>query len=210
MKRMLSRGALVAGLAFAGAVRAELTYLVEVTDLQRKSTYQLMNAQDFRTLRKTIDSEARVYQKALELVRKDWDAAEKGMTAAPAPGVKVERPATVSFPGGSLSARKIMEKGSFTEQKKAEQRQRQLEDAQADIDKKEATRNKGQKVDKAKSDRLAAESRAAMMLQAKIDELVKAASTPAADVKPDATAGAAATAAKPGAGKDVKPANAAK
>ena len=76
--------------------------------------------------------------------------------------------------------------------------------------KKEGARSRGQKGDKTKLDRLAAESRAALMLQAKIDELVKAAGAPAADVKPDATAGAPAPAAKPGAGKDVKPANAAK
>lgn len=202
MKRMLSRWVLVAGLSLVGAARAELVYLVEVSDIQRKNTYQTMSQQEFRTLKKTVDAESRVFQKALEQARKDWDSAEKG--PAPVPGVKavpaVAPAAPIPFPGGSLSTRKVIEKASFTDAKKAEQRQRQLEDAQRDIESKEIERlknSKNVKADKARREHQAAADRAALIVQTKIDELVKAAGTPAPSGKPDA-------------GTDAKPADAAK
>lgn len=188
MKRILSRWVLVAGLSLAGAARAEMFYLVEVSDIQRKSTYQTMSQQEFRALKKTVDAESRVFQKALEQTRKDWDAAEKG--PAPVPGAKavpsVAPVAPIPFPGGSFSPRKAVEKGSFTDAKKAEQRQRQLEDAQREIESKDLKRNTNTKNAKTRLEHQAATERAALMVQTKIDELVKAAGAPAPGGKPDA------------------------
>ncbi len=199
MRQMLWRMVLVAALTAVGMARAEIVYLVEVSDLQKKATREIMTSAEMKELKKTIDAETRVFAKAVELAKKDWDAAEKG--EKPAPGEKVEKqPAATPFPNGTLSARRCQEKGSFTDREKAQKRLDQIDTAEADLLAKQAKRNVGQP--KAKNvrelERAAVIDRAAMAVQEKIDELIK---NPAGAAKPAEAAAPAEGAAKPAAGK---------
>ncbi len=200
MKQMLWRMVLVAALTGVGMARAELVYLVEVADLQKKVTREILTSTEMKELKKTIDAETRVFAKAVELAKKEWDAAEKG--EKPAPGEKVEKqPPATPFPSGTLSARRFQEKGSFTDRDKAQKRLDQIETAEADLLAKQAKRNAGQA--KAKNmrefERAAAIDRAAMAVQEKMDELIK---NPAGAAAKSAEAAAPAEgAAKPAAGK---------
>ena len=183
MKNMFQR--LIMGLVVAGtvAVRAESVNVVEVYDLQRKVTREIMATAEMRELKKTIEAEARVYPKALELTKKEWDAAEKPAPAAP--GAKAEKGvAPTPFPASMLSPRKFVDKGSFTDKDKAQKKLDQLEKVDADLFEKEAKEKKAKQqleasnpASKKKSagmdDHGAAAGRAATALQAKIDELVK-------------------------------------
>jgi hypothetical protein len=201
MKQMLWRMVLVAALTGVGLARAEIVYLVEVSDLQKKVTREIMTGAELKDLKKTIDAETRVFAKAVELAKKEWEAAEKG--EKPAPGEKVEKlPPATPFPNGTLSARRCQEKGSFTDHEKAQKRLDQIDTAEADLLAKQAKRIAGQP--KAKNarelERAAVIGRAAMAVQDKIDELIK--NPAAAAAKPaEAAAAPAEGAAKPAAGK---------
>ena len=177
------RATIVAVLACAGMARAEMVYVVETTDLQKKSTLEIKTGAELKELKKTIDAEARVFPKAFELVKKEWEAGDKGAPPAekPKPGEKIERPPPPApFPGNMLAPRKCQEKGSFTDRDKAAKRQQQLEDSAMEAITKEAKKKQGQQLtdkEKAKlardNERQLAADRAATTLQAKIDDLIK-------------------------------------
>jgi len=202
MKQMLVRMALVAGLAGVGAARAEQVYVVEITDLQKKISREIKTSAELKELKKTIDDEARVFPKALELTKKEWETVDKGAPVEkPKPGEKIEKPLPPTpFPSSMLSPRKCQEKGGFTDRDKAQKRLDQLETAEADALAKDAKKKQGggQMTDVEKNrqaraaDRAAAAARAATALQAKIDDLLK---------NPPGAGGAATPAAAPAAAK---------
>ena len=190
MKQMLTRMMVVAVLAYVGVAKAESVTLVEITDLQKKTTYEIKTSQEFKELKKTLDAEAHVFPKALELTKKEWETSDKGAPPAekPKPGEKVEKPAAQQpFPASMLSFRKCAEKGNFADREKAQKRLDQMESSAADVILEKAKKNMGKvptPADKLKAAREAerdkAADKAAVALQAKIDELVKAAASVAA------------------------------
>jgi hypothetical protein len=209
MTKIVRRMVLVAVLAGAGMVRAEMSYIVEVTDLQKTVTRQVMTAAELKELKKTIEAEARLFPKAVELVKKSWDEAEKA--SKPGPGEKAVP--SMPFPSGTFSPRRCQEKGNFTKQEEAQKRLEQMDAAESDLAARKAKRAGANSVKNTKiQEREAVVLRAALAVQEKIDELVKnpagAAAKPAevagaADKGGDAekaAAGAKGTAAKPAAG----------
>ncbi len=206
MKQAFKWMMLAAVLAGVGAARAEMVYLVEITDLQKKVTREIKTSAELKELKKTMDAEARVFPKALDLTKKEWEAVDKGAPVEkPKPGEKIERPLPATpFPSGMLAPRKLQTKGDFSDRDKAQKRLEQLENAEMDLLSKDAKRNQGRQLtdkDKIKlareADRAAAADRAAVSLQTRIDELIK---NPAGAAAP-AAAGAAAVAAPAAAAK---------
>ena len=159
----------------AGTVSAEMVYVVETTDFQKKASFAIMNAADKRALQKQIDAEARVFPKAMEQIRKEWDVKDPSAPPPPPPkpGEKREKPlATPPFPSGMLAPRKLEVKGEFTDQKKADKKREQCETRAFDNESKEQKRKQAAKDTKERDRELAAE-RAAGMLESKIAELIK-------------------------------------
>jgi Skp family chaperone for outer membrane proteins len=204
-----------------GSAKAETLYVVETTDLQKKSTYDVMNSEKLHELQKTVAAEARVFQKAIETVRKSWENVDK-----PAPGEKpadkqVRAPAA-PFPSGTLSFRRIDVKGEYADEKSADKKKALLERLAADeqkkaddADKKKMDANKDKKKQDAKKAKeqelLSATQQVAVLLQTKIDELVKAAAAPGGDAAASTdTAAPAATPPAGGAGDNKPAAGAAK
>jgi hypothetical protein len=195
----------IAALASVGVVRAEMVNVVEISDLQKKITYEVKTAQEFRELKKQYDAEQRVFQKALDLTKKEWEQGDKGAPPAekPKPGEKIERPPPPPpFPSGMLAARRCTDKGFFSDRDKAQKRVEQLDTAAMDAITKAAERNKGKTSDKDKkkqaleNERALAADRAATALDAKIQELLKspAGAAPAAPAAGGAAAPAPAAA----------------
>lgn len=204
MKQALMRMVLVAGLAGVGVAKAEMAYVVEISDVSKKVTREIKTSAELSELKKTIDAEARVFPKALELTKKEWETADKGAPPAEKPkaGEKVAPPAPAQpFPSNMLAARKYSVKGPF-DQVKAQKMLEQLGKSDADAIEKAAAKAKALKPtdkDKAKmardADRAQAADKAALAVQAKIDDLIRnppgsaAASSnaaPAADAAPAA------------------------
>lgn len=183
MKQALMRMVLVAGLAGVGVAKAEMVTVVEITDLQKKVTREIKTSAELAELKKTIDAEARVFPKAQELAKKEWETADKGAPPAekPKPGEKVAPPTpTQPFPSGMLSPRKYAEKGSFSDRDKAQKKLEQLDKADEAVLEKAAAKNKGKQLSAAEKTRQAHENeraqaadRAALAVQAKIDDLIK-------------------------------------
>ena len=96
MKQVFIGMVLAAVLASVSVARAELVYVVEITDLQKAVSHDIKTAAELKELKKSIEDEARVFPKALEQVKKEWEAAEKPAPAAPgekpAPGAKPDKP----------------------------------------------------------------------------------------------------------------------
>ena len=185
MKQVFIGMVLAAVLASVSVARAELVYVVEITDLQKAVSHDIKTAAELKELKKSIEDEARVFPKALEQVKKEWEAAEKPAPAAPgekpAPGAKPDKPVPPTpFPSGMLAPRKCQEKGSFTDRDKAQKKMDQLETAAADVIAKEAKKNQGKQPTEAEksrqahaAERAAAAAKAVTALQTKIDELLK-------------------------------------
>ena len=174
MKFTVVKIALVLVLAGVGMTKASEQFtVVEITDVQRKPTRDIKTAADLATLKKSLDAEAVVFPKALELARKEWEA-----TAASAGGSGAPHP--TPFPGG-LVPRKLVEKGNFPDQAKAKKYIEQLDASDATAQANEAKKKAAAKptdADKARqaheNDHAAALARAAAAVQAKIIELLKA------------------------------------
>jgi len=198
MKNPLSKMAVFAALTCAVTARAEMVHVVEVTDTARQPTYQIVSDAEMKALKQTLDSEARVFPKALEVVKKEWDAAEKTtpppLAAKPAAGAAAAAPVVKSgprpFPAGSLAMRKMDDKG-FMDRAQAEKKVQALEDSQVAALDKSATKAKSTTVKKTDSqkkaeaqrkardaERDAAAKEAAIKLQSKIDDLVREAANP--------------------------------
>ncbi|MEI6211557.1 MAG: hypothetical protein WCR06_08010 [bacterium] len=204
MNRTLMRMVLLVAMTGAGVAKAEMAYIVEVTDFLKQNSRQAMTTAELKELKKTISAESRVFAKAMELSKKEWDAAEKGEPAEkPKPGEKVEKPvmlAPTPFPASMISPRKYREMGSFTDSEKAQKKLAQIEEAEANQVAKEAKKNPNKAKAPHDTERMLAAQRAVLTVQEKIDALIKnpaAANAPAAEPAPAAAPGAAAGGAVP-------------
>ena len=181
MNMPLMRIVLFAGMVAAGAAKAETFTVVEITDLKKKGTREIKTTQELADLKKTIDAESQVFQKAMELARKDWPAPPK-----PAPAAKTKAgtkpppppPPPQPFPS-NLAPRKCLDKGSFPDKELAQKLLDQLEKAAKDAADALAKSTKNQKVSEVEKARAEALDRGATAVQAKLDELVKAAASSA-------------------------------
>ena len=203
MKQKLGQIVLAVMLAGVGIASAEMCYVVETTDLQKNPAREIKTSAEAKELKKTIDTSARLFPKALELAHKEWDAAEKRPPAAPgakpdkaAPGVKADKAVVapsgpIPFPAALLAAPRYLEKGVFTDRDKAQKKVDQLDklDAELKEDAKTKEEAKAKAADAAKNKSKgvkktdkplpsteksqAAAIKAAAMVQAKIDELIK-------------------------------------
>ncbi|MFZ4394453.1 MAG: hypothetical protein ACOYOU_02370 [Kiritimatiellia bacterium] len=199
MNRTLMRMVLLVAMTGAGVAKAEMAYIVEVTDFLKQNTRQAMTTAELKELKKTIFAESRVFAKAMELAKKEWDAAEKGEPAEkPKPGEKVEKPvmlAPTPFPASMISPRKYREMGTFTDTEKAQRKLAQIEEAEANQAAKDAKKNPNKAKTAHDTERMLAAQRAVLTVQEKIDTLIKnpaAANAPAAEKAPAAAPGAAA------------------
>jgi len=200
MKKQLVRLTVLAALLVTGMARAEMVYVATLSDVRKEETFQVMNKDELKALKQTVDAEAKVFVKALEATKKEWEAAEKAVPvaaaapkapakgAAAAPAVRTgPRP----FPSGMLAPRKVTEAGPF-ERAQADKKVQSMQDAQVNAlskstktdtskAKKTDAEKKREELRKARElEQTAAAQDAALKLQAKIDELVKAAANPVA------------------------------
>jgi len=113
MNRYLKRVATCALVACAGIASAEMVYLVEVTDLTKGHEYQILNANDLKTLKKTIDDETRVYRQALLLARATWNG-DSTTTNAPASSPIPTPSTSAPAPTINLAEKKTETVNSFT------------------------------------------------------------------------------------------------
>lgn len=196
---------------------AEMVCVVEITDFTKKPSFEIMSSAEAKALQKTIEAEKRVFPKALEEVRKEWNASEKPATGALA--VKGEKPPPpIPFPTGAVGPREIRVRAEALDRQKADKRISQLEDNLgngAHSARKVMTAADKQKQAREalrEAERSAMAERAAGMLQAKVDELMKmnaaggaaAAAAPATGDKEKAAEPK--PAAQPDAGKQPQPA----
>ena len=83
MKQVFLWMVVAASLAGANLARAETLYVVEISDVEKKVSREIKTSAELKDLKKTIEDEKRLFPKALELAKKEWDTtADKG--AAPA------------------------------------------------------------------------------------------------------------------------------
>jgi len=204
MKRILMRMALLAVLAGvgvakadgdaskgdAGAVKYEFVFIVEITDLNKKVTREIKTLLEVTAMKKTMEAETRVFPKALEMAKKDWIAAEKNalQSAAQAKAGATPAPLPQMFPSG-IVPRRLVEKCSFTDRFKAQKQMEQydkldLEDLAkaAKLLQKQSLNQSQAQIQKAANDKAKADAfdKAAAAVRAKMDELLKAESSPVA------------------------------
>jgi hypothetical protein len=187
MKTALQQAAFVLAFGIAGAARAEVVYLVEISDHQKKPSYEIMSSTDLRALKKTVEEEARVFPKALELVKKEWNESDKAAAKDLKPA---ERGVLMPFPNGRLAPRKVEEKGNFADPKMAEKKKETLQNRafESSFGKdpkktgRQLTDQEKQRIAKEREKDLAAD-RAAGLLEQKIQDLLKnpAGGAPAGD-----------------------------
>ncbi len=201
MKKALFHLTILAALIVTGMAQAEMVYVATLSDVRKEETFQVMNKDELKALKQTVDAEAKVFTKALEATKTEWEKAEKAVPVAPAaakaPAAKgaaaapAVRTGPRAFPSGMLAPRKVTEGGPF-ERAQADKKVQSMQDAQVNALSK-STKTDTSKVKKTDAEKKREEQRkareleqtaaaqdAALKLQAKIDELVKAAANPPA------------------------------
>jgi len=168
------------GIVWSSRVSAGDSFeVVRVADMMHEETFQVMSADEFKQLQKQIAVEERNFPKAVAAVAEEWG--------------KDEMNKKTPFPGGRLSARKIVgQPETFADRTKAdarvEQYQKREDDKRArELDKPGAKKTKTA-ADKLKegreADKVLQARRAADLVAAKLAELTGG-EAPAAGAKPD-------------------------
>ncbi len=177
MRQACWLAAMVVGMAVAA--RAESFSVVQVTDMNRDVTFQVVTSAELKDLKKQMDAEDKFFQKAKDLVAKDWAA----RIAAERKANDKNAPKTPAFPGSqlrervmSVMPRSYMKKDDADKAVQAlEERAARSSELKQELEKKNA---KGGKT--TNHEKELAVSEAASLLKAKIEELTKAAPAPAA------------------------------
>lgn len=159
----------VSGLALAGilaatpkALAAEELLVVKISDMTKAADYKIMSGEEFKELEGQIQLEARVFQKAVELVKKEWKA-DEGNKNSP-------------FPGGRLNPRKAEVVERAINREKAEKKLESLSGAESKrkfepkkLSSKMTEAEKKQ--EEARADRERDLQKSADLIKTKIDEL---------------------------------------
>ncbi len=172
MRQACWLAAMVVGMAVAA--RAESFSVVQVTDMNRDVTFQVVTSAELKDLKKQMDAEDKFFQKAKDLVAKDWAA----RIAAERKANDKNAPKTPAFPGSqlrervmSVMPRSYMKKDDADKAVQAlEERAARSSELKQELEKKNA---KGGKT--TNHEKELAVSEAASLLKAKIEELTKAA-----------------------------------
>ena len=164
-----------AGLAsFAAVARAEMIYLVKITDFVKTPSYQLMTGPEKSELERTLKQEERVFPQVLEELKKAWKEDE----------LSRDEP----FPASKLAPRKLEVKGMFTDRQAAQKKLDAIEERAMDevFDSGSGNKKKDKKLNpkqrekaKAREAKEAQKEAAAALLGKKIQERVDALLHPA-------------------------------
>ena len=95
----LSAALLAAGLLLTPSLRADSAYMVTVTDIDKQTTYEVLDRAGLAALKNQIKLETRHFAAALAAAKKEWEAND--LTKGNA------------FPATKLSPRKLREEGPF-------------------------------------------------------------------------------------------------
>jgi hypothetical protein len=170
---------LLAWLGLLAAVRAGMgdkIYLVKIADHDKKVTYEIKSLAELKALQSEIMAENKYFQKALATARKEWETDEE----------TAKKP----FPSAAIGQRQVSTVGQpYDDRDKAQAKLdgyiSRTSEKEAEEEKKEADRTKGQDKDQLKKERQEAEARkkleasAVDLVRSKLDEL-KGVSAPAA------------------------------
>jgi hypothetical protein len=149
----------------------EKIFLVKVTGFDGQEALQALKSEDFTALQKRIQSESRLFSKALAAAEQDWKAAEE---------TKVK-----PFPRMAVSQRKLNTVQVFMDQAKADAKLQMMEGQESKSEtrrmEREAAREKTlgkaktiEKTDTKKEERTALESQARDLVEKKLSELIEA------------------------------------
>ncbi|MEI7435271.1 MAG: hypothetical protein WCL16_00520 [bacterium] len=176
--------AVVAGMAVVA--RAESYSIVQLTDMENEQTIQVVSTTELRDLKKQLEAETKVFQKAKDLAAKEWAA----RIVAERKANDKNAPKTLPFPGAQLRGgremrvlpRNYMNKDDAD---KAVQVMEEVAARKADNKKEREIKAGAGKLPKklVDHDKELNLREAATFLKTKIDELTQAAATDAAKVK---------------------------
>lgn len=163
----------------AACARAEMLYVVKISDFAKNVEYKTMTGAEKSALQKQIADETRVFPKVLQQLEKEWKEDE----------LSKDEP----FPKTKLSPRKMMASGPF-DAKQAQKKVEALEEREMDdafdtgsSKKKERSMTEKQREKaKAREAKEAAKEAAAAQLAKKLAERIDAALNPAAAPAADA------------------------
>ena len=193
MKQACWLAAMVVGMAVAA--RAESYSIVQLTDMNRDVTFQVVSSTELRDLKKQMDAEEKFFQKAKELVAKDWAA----RIAAERKANEKNAPKTPPFPGSQLRERvmSVMPR-TYMKRDEADKAVQALEEraARTAFAKQELENKASKGLKVVNHEKELALSEAVSLLKAKIEEL-KGTAAPAAPAAVPAAAPAAVPAAVP-------------
>lgn len=174
-------GAVAVGMAVMA--RAESYSIVQLTDMDREVTFQVVDATELKDLKKQMDTETKLFQKAKDAVAKEWAArivAERKANDKSA--IK-----TLPFPGSQLRERKMtVMPRSFMKKDEADKAVQALEERA--FSKQEKDMKSGKQTNRDKELNL---REAAALLRSKIEELAQSAGGGAAAAGAAGAAGAA-------------------
>ncbi|MGI6496778.1 MAG: hypothetical protein ACOX5G_11985 [Kiritimatiellia bacterium] len=165
----------LAGLCLAATLaRAEMIYLMKITDFAKQPSYELMTGPERSALLKEIQKEERCFPKVLAELKKEWmeDELSKGEI----------------FPAAKLAPRKAEVKGTFTDRQSAQKKldtleERAIDDAFEKGGKKKKRKSmtaKQREKAKIREAKDAQKEAAAELLAEKIEERIQAMLYPAA------------------------------
>lgn len=175
--KLLAGMSVCLGWALGTALAGETFVVVRLADMVREDTYQVMSGDEFKQLQKQLALEERNFQKALTQAADEWRKDEMNKKDV--------------FPGGRLSARKIIGQAeTFPSRDKADARLSLYEDREAnkrarELDKTKKARTEAEKLKEAReTDKILLARRAADLVAAKLAALTGG-EGPAAGAKPE-------------------------
>ena len=183
-------------LGMAVMARAESYNIVQLTDMDREVTVQAVSATELKDLKKQIETETKLFQKAKEMAAKEWAtriAAERKLNDKNAPR-------TLPFPSAQLRERKMsVMPRSFMNKEEADKAVQVIEERaarQADFKQQQEIKSGNQGGKSGNRDKELNLREAATFLKSKIEELT--ASTAGGAAAPAGAADAAGAAAPAG------------
>jgi hypothetical protein len=126
--KILCAFAIVATLVINATAQMSSVYLVQITDMAKNSTYEVMSRDQLSELKKQISEETRAFPAAMAAVQKEWKESE--LTAK------------TYFPGSKLSPRKVREQGPMSADM-ANKKKERLNDRMLDSQMKDAKKRRG-------------------------------------------------------------------
>jgi hypothetical protein len=116
MKKMMLMAVALMGLA--GAVRAEMVSVVQITDMRGQVGYEVMNREEFNAVLKEIKEETAAFAPAVAECKKEWEANKENK---------------LPFQGNRIKPRSVKKAGpDINDREKADKKKNQLEERASD------------------------------------------------------------------------------